>query len=92
MELINANEPQYHVRSIYIDVELTCWEGAPPLGMKQEIIEIGITELNLITLQTIQEASHFLRSKRWEISSKCTYFTGIYYRRHSASTLISQGS
>ena len=49
MELINANEPQYHVRSIYIDVELTCWEGAPPLGMKQEIIEIGITELNLIT-------------------------------------------
>jgi inhibitor of KinA sporulation pathway (predicted exonuclease) len=45
--------------------------------MKQEIIEIGMTELNLITLQTTQEASHFVRPKRWEISSKCTYFTGI---------------
>jgi inhibitor of KinA sporulation pathway (predicted exonuclease) len=77
LEFINANEPQYHARSIYIDVELTCWEGTPPLGMKQEIIEIGITEMNLITLEITGEASHFVRPKRWEISSKCTDITGI---------------
>ncbi|NYF53966.1 3'-5' exonuclease [Tunturiibacter gelidoferens] len=45
--------------------------------MKQEIIEIGLVEMDIGTLEIIQESSYFIRPKRWEISTKCTQITGI---------------
>jgi inhibitor of KinA sporulation pathway (predicted exonuclease) len=45
--------------------------------MQQEIIEIGIVEMDLVTLNITQEASYFVRPRRWEISPMCTKLTGI---------------
>ena len=59
-----SDEQQYHPRSLYIDVEMTCWTGPPPPGMKQEIIEIGIAEMDLRTLDITREASYFVRPRR----------------------------
>jgi len=74
---MTASQLEFHTRSIHIDVELTCWEGSPPRGMKQEIIEIGIAEMDLATLAITRERSYFIRPRRWEISPRCTNLTGI---------------
>jgi inhibitor of KinA sporulation pathway (predicted exonuclease) len=74
---MTADDTKHHIRSIYIDVELSCWAGPPPPGMRQEIIEIGMVEMDLQTLEITREKSHFVRPKRWEISDQCTKLTGI---------------
>jgi inhibitor of KinA sporulation pathway (predicted exonuclease) len=66
-----------HTRALYFDVEMTCWAGPPPLGMKQEIIEIGVTEMDLQSLSILREKPYFVRPRRWEISPCCTELTGI---------------
>jgi inhibitor of KinA sporulation pathway (predicted exonuclease) len=66
-----------HTHSIYIDVEMTCWNGPPPVGMKQEIIEIGAVAMDLTSLEITQEKSYFVRPRCWEISANCTALTGI---------------
>ena len=72
------DETVQHTRALYIDLECLCWDGPAPPGMKQDIIEIGVVEMDLGTLQIVQESSYFIRPKRWEISSKCTtQLTGI---------------
>jgi inhibitor of KinA sporulation pathway (predicted exonuclease) len=45
--------------------------------MRQEIIEIGVVEMDLQTLETTRENSYFVRPKRWEITERCTELTGI---------------
>jgi inhibitor of KinA sporulation pathway (predicted exonuclease) len=74
---MTSDEPQSHVRAIYIDVEMSFWGGPPPPGFKQEIIELGAVEMNLLTLQITREWSRFIRPRHWEISPKCTDLTGI---------------
>jgi inhibitor of KinA sporulation pathway (predicted exonuclease) len=74
---MTANKLKQHDRSIYIDVEMSFWAGPPPPGMRQEIIEIGIVEMNLLTLEIIRERSHFVRPRRWDISERCSDLTGI---------------
>jgi len=66
-----------HTNAIYIDVEMTCWAGPPPVGMNQEIIEIGAVAMDLTSLEITQEQSYFVRPRQWEISQKCTALTGI---------------
>jgi inhibitor of KinA sporulation pathway (predicted exonuclease) len=68
---------KHHTRSIYIDVEQSCWTGPPPPGMRQEIIEIGVVEMDLQTLEITRERAQFVRPRRWEISDRCTELTGI---------------
>lgn len=70
-------DEKYHARSLYIDLELTCWSGPPPPGMQPEIIEIGVVEMDLQTLEITRENSYFVRPKRWEITERCTELTGI---------------
>jgi inhibitor of KinA sporulation pathway (predicted exonuclease) len=78
VQKMTANgDPLYHTRSLYIDVEQTCWSEPPPVGMKQEIIEIGVCEMDLTTLEITRSKSYFVRPRRWEISAKCTQITGI---------------
>jgi inhibitor of KinA sporulation pathway (predicted exonuclease) len=77
MSKMSVHDLEKHSRAVYIDVELTCWSGPPPSGMKPEIIEIGIVEMDLAMLTITRERSHFIRPRRWEISSKCTKLTGI---------------
>jgi inhibitor of KinA sporulation pathway (predicted exonuclease) len=45
--------------------------------MQPEIIEIGVVEMDLQTLETTRENSYFVRPKRWEITERCTELTGI---------------
>lgn len=68
--------PQF-ARAIYIDLEYTCWEEMPPPGMKQEIIEIGLAEMDLAILKIVKEAVHLVRPKRWDISAYCSRITGL---------------
>jgi len=67
----------HHTNALYLDLEWTCWNVPQPPGMQQEIIEIGIVEMDLITLDITQEAAYFVRPRRWEISPKCSALTGI---------------
>ncbi len=54
---MNANESHYsHV--LYLDLEWTCWNVPPPVGMKPEIIEIGVAEMDMSTLSIIQETAY----------------------------------
>ena len=45
--------------------------------MQQEIIEIGVVSIDLHELRILDEASYFVRPRRWDISLMCTQLTGI---------------
>lgn len=66
-----------HGRALYLDLEFTCWNVPPPPDMKPEIIEIGLAEMDLVSLRITREAACFVRPRRWEISLKCAQLTGI---------------
>lgn len=59
-----------------IDLEATCWEGEAPPGQQSEIIEIGVTVLNLNTLERSQKRSILVNPTRSEVSAFCTQLTG----------------
>ena len=71
------SDPRFHPIALYKDLEWTCWDHSPPPGIKQEVIEIGIVALDLRSLKAIDKAAHFVRPRRWDISQKCAYLTGI---------------
>lgn len=59
-----------------IDVEATCWEGAPPSGQVSEIIEIGLCVLDLETRTLAERRSIIVRPSRSQVSGFCTALTG----------------
>ncbi len=60
-----------------IDVESTCWEGLPPPGQEQEIIEIGLCTLDLGLLAPIEAESVLVRPQRSTVSPFCTHLTTL---------------
>ena len=72
--------------ALVLDVEETCWEGDPPVGMAPEIIEIGVAELDLRELVVLREASLLVRPVRSVVSDSCTRLTG-----HTADDLRRKG-
>ncbi|MFF2364429.1 exonuclease domain-containing protein [Streptomyces sp. NPDC058122] len=60
-----------------VDVEATCWEGEPPAGAVSEIIEIGLTVVDLD--EGVRVAKHRLLVKpaRSTVSAFCTELTGL---------------
>lgn len=65
-------------RALSVDFELTCWEnGVIPPGQKQEIIQIGLTEINIEDLSVIRTGSYYCKPKNSEVSEFCTKLTGI---------------
>lgn len=76
-KMIEAMTAICHPVAIYLDLEMTCWNTTPPIGMKPEIIEIGLVAMDLSKLEILDEASYFVRPKRWEVSATCTKLTGI---------------
>ncbi len=60
-----------------IDVEATCWKGAPPPGQVNEIIEIGICVLDAGTRQAVERRSILVRPERSQVSAFCTKLTGL---------------
>jgi len=62
---------------IIIDVEATCWEGANPVGMESDIIEIGICLLDVQTGEITNNKGILVKPERSAISPFCTELTTI---------------
>lgn len=62
-----------------VDVESTCWSGEPPMGQQSEIIEIGVAQLNIQSLEVITKSPFgvFVHPQLSEVTPYCTSLTGI---------------
>ncbi|MEV0883796.1 exonuclease domain-containing protein [Streptomyces microflavus] len=60
-----------------VDVEATCWEGQPPPGQVHEIIEIGLTVVDLRAGERVAKHRLLVRPARSEVSPFCTELTGL---------------
>ncbi|WP_035844900.1 3'-5' exonuclease [Kitasatospora azatica] len=60
-----------------VDVEATCWDGPVPPGAANEIIEIGLTVVDLTTRQRVAKHRILVRPKRSTVSRFCTELTGL---------------
>ncbi len=64
-------------RILVIDIEATCWQGAPPPGEENEIIEVGATTLDPETLERGDKESFLVRPVRSRVSPFCTELTTL---------------
>jgi inhibitor of KinA sporulation pathway (predicted exonuclease) len=62
---------------VVVDLESTCWEGEPPPGEMSEIIEIGVTLLDLASLKRTDKRSMLVRPESSQVSPFCTALTTI---------------
>lgn len=62
---------------LVVDVESTCWEGAPPAGEENEIIEIGVCTLDAASGQRRDKRSILVRPERSRVSRFCTALTTL---------------
>jgi inhibitor of KinA sporulation pathway (predicted exonuclease) len=60
-----------------VDVEATCWDGQPPAGAVSEIIEIGLTVVDLSTRERVSKHRILVRPRRSRVSEFCTELTGL---------------
>lgn len=60
-----------------VDVEATCWDGQPPPGQVSEIIEIGLTVVDLGAGRRLAKHRLLVRPARSEVSPFCTELTGL---------------
>lgn len=60
-----------------VDVEATCWEGQPPPGQVSEIIEIGLTVVDLAARTRVARHGVLVRPRRSTVSPFCTELTGL---------------
>lgn len=63
-----------------VDVEATCWEGQPPPGQVGEIIEIGLTVVDLTARRRVGRHRILVRPRRSAVSAFCTELTGLTQR------------
>ena len=60
-----------------VDVESTCWEGNPPPGQRSEIIEIGLTVVDLAARERLAKHRVLVRPQASRVSEFCTSLTGL---------------
>ncbi len=60
-----------------VDVEATCWAGEPPAGQVSEIIEIGLTTVDLGSGERTGRYRLLVRPARSVVSGFCTELTGL---------------
>ncbi|MFE0651121.1 exonuclease domain-containing protein [Streptomyces sp. NPDC059534] len=60
-----------------IDVEATCWDGQPPPGSVNEIIEIGLTVVDVSARRRVSRHRVLVRPARSTVSDFCTELTGL---------------
>ncbi|MFE1359710.1 3'-5' exonuclease [Streptomyces harbinensis] len=60
-----------------IDVEATCWDGQPPPGSVNEIIEIGLTVVDMSAGRRVSRHRVLVRPVRSQVSDFCTELTGL---------------
>lgn len=64
-------------RILVIDVEATCWEGEPPPGQEQEIIEVGLCVLDVKSGERLEKRAIIVRPERSTVSPFCTELTTL---------------
>lgn len=62
---------------VIIDIEATCWEGKVPDDMDNDIIEIGICLLDVITGEISDNRGIIVKPERSVVSPFCTELTTI---------------
>lgn len=62
---------------LVVDVESTCWEGAPPPGQISEIIEIGVCPVEVASGARGERRSILVRPARSSVSAFCTRLTTL---------------
>lgn len=62
---------------IVIDIESTCWEKATPEGQENEIIEIGISLVDLKSKEIKEKRSIIVKPQYSEVSLFCTNLTTL---------------
>ena len=62
---------------VVIDVEATCWEGAPPEGEESEIIEIGVCTLEVASGRRVDREDILVKPARSRVSPFCTSLTTL---------------
>ncbi|MBM9508099.1 3'-5' exonuclease [Actinacidiphila acididurans] len=60
-----------------VDVEATCRPGSPPAGAVSEIIEIGLTVVDLAARRRLARRRVLVRPVRSTVSAFCTELTGL---------------
>jgi inhibitor of KinA sporulation pathway (predicted exonuclease) len=75
--MTEANETIRRNQIIIVDIEATCWEGDPPAGEQNEIIEIGISVFDLATQTPAPPVSILVKPTRSTISPFCTQLTSL---------------
>ncbi len=64
-------------RIVVVDLESTCWEGNPPAGQENEIIEVGVCTLVVHTGERADRASILVKPERSQVSEFCTKLTTL---------------
>lgn len=62
---------------VVIDIEATCWNGKPPSGQENEIIEIGICPLDIVSGQPLEKESILVKPEHSQVSKFCTKLTTL---------------
>src|SRR5829696_543 len=62
---------------LVIDIGSTCWDGAPPEGQANDIIEIGLCPLDVATGERLEKVSMLVRPERSTVSRYCTDLTTL---------------
>lgn len=62
---------------VVLDIEATCWEGEPPKGQENEIIEVGFCLLNPATFERSEKTSVLVRPEKSTVSEFCTRLTTL---------------
>lgn len=65
-------------KALLIDLEMTCWEGGVvPPGMRREVLEIGLVEIDTKEMVIAREGSWLVRPIASEVTPYCSALTGI---------------
>jgi inhibitor of KinA sporulation pathway (predicted exonuclease) len=63
---------------LVIDIESTCWEGGfPPRGETNDVIEVGLSPLELSTGRRLEKRSILVKPERSRVSPFCTGLTTL---------------
>jgi len=73
--MAHMNDPDRYLN--VVDVEATCWDGPVPVGMVNEIIEIGLTVIDLQEGRRVGKHSILVRPQRSMVSDFCTELTSL---------------
>lgn len=62
---------------VIVDIEATCWNGPNPEGAQNDIIEIGVCLLDVVSGEITDNKGIMVKPERSEISPFCTELTTI---------------